>query len=69
MKTLNALHNPDLVAGGKDVIFGFGDASVNKSIGAQWNLNSRLQELDRAAQAMPESVRGTKMNANLQRCK
>jgi hypothetical protein len=69
MQTLNALHNPDLVAGGKDVISGFGDASVNKSIGAQWNLHSRLHELDNAAKSLPASARSTKMNAKLERCR
>lgn len=36
MRTLAALHNPDLFAGGKDVIADFGDRSVNSSIGVQW---------------------------------
>lgn len=36
MKTLNALHNPDMIAGGNDVVFDLGDASVNQSIGSQW---------------------------------
>jgi hypothetical protein len=78
MKTLNALHNPDLVAAGKDVIADFGDASINKSIGAQWKSNvngeyektSRISELDKAARSIPEADRAkVKMNAKLERCK
>lgn len=33
---VNALHEPDLVAGGPDVIGSFGESSVNQSLGAQW---------------------------------
>ena len=40
-------HEPDLSAGGKDVIGDFGDAQVNKSIGAGWR--SRAGGLDEAA--------------------
>jgi len=72
MKTLVALHNPDMVAGGKDAIGGFGDRSVNSSIGAQWNSGkpNRLVDLDSAAMAVQESQRSTtKMNAQLERCK
>lgn len=69
MKTLAALHNPDMVAGGKDVIADFGDENVNKRIGAQWNKGDRLMELDSAAKAVPEALRDTKMNAKLERCK
>jgi Novel toxin 15 len=72
MKTLAALHNPDMVAGGRDAIGDFGDRNVNSRIGAQWNSGkkSRLSELDDAAKAVPERDRaGTKMNAKLERCK
>jgi hypothetical protein len=48
---------------------GFGDASVNKSIGAHWNKKNRLNELDKAARALPEGARGNKMNVRLERCK
>jgi hypothetical protein len=48
---------------------GFGDASVNKSIGAHWNKKNRLNELDKAARALPEGARGNKMNVQLERCK
>jgi Novel toxin 15 len=67
MKTLAALHNPDLVSGGKDVIADFGDRQVNSSIGAQWK--SRIDTLDEAAKGIYESQRsGTQMNAKLDRC-
>jgi len=36
MTSLAALHNPDLIAGGKDIIDDFGDRQVNSSIGPQW---------------------------------
>lgn len=69
MKTLAALHNPDMVAAGKDKIGDFGDRNINSRIGAQWNKGQRLVELDRAANAVPEAMRGNKMNAKLERCK
>lgn len=64
MKGLAALHEPDLVVGGKDAIGGFGDAQVNQSIGGGWR--SRVEELDKAAEKFP---RGTEMNVELKRCK
>lgn len=69
MKTLAALHNPDMVAAGKDKISDFGDRNINSRIGAQWNKGQRLAELDRAASQVPEAMRNTKMNAKLERCK
>jgi len=70
MKTLAALHNPDRVAAGKDVISDFGDRGINSRIGAQWKKGGRLTELDKAANNVPESMRGgMKMNAQLERCK
>lgn len=84
MRTLAGLHNPDLVAGGKDLIADFGDKKVNSSIGNQWNnslgqahpewdgnkANSRIKALDDAARKVPEPERATtKMNAKLERCK
>lgn len=68
MKTLNALHNPDMIAGGKDVITSFGDAGVNKSIGSQWK--TRVSDLDKTAQSAVDSGMGDhKMNVKLKRCK
>lgn len=69
MKTLAALHTPDMVAAGRDKIADFGDRSINSRIGAQWNKGERLAELDRAAKSVPESMRNGKMNARLERCK
>ncbi|WP_372240373.1 polymorphic toxin type 15 domain-containing protein [Pseudomonas sp. MN1F] len=43
MSSLAALHNPDLIAGGRDVISDFGDRQVNSTIGPQWR--SRVGEL------------------------
>lgn len=68
MKALNALHNPDLYAGGKDMITDFGDAGVNQSIGSQWK--SRVGDLDKTAQAAIDNGMGDhKMNVKLKRCK
>ena len=74
MKTLAALHTPDLVAAGKDVIGGMGDKEVNETIGRQWKNGrgkelGRIGELDAAAEAVPERERSnTKMNGRLERC-
>ena len=68
MKALAALHNPDMIAGGQDVIRDFGDRSVNSRIGPQWR--SRVGVLDRAAAEVPVTQRAhVKMNAKLERCK
>jgi hypothetical protein len=68
MKTLHALHNPDLIAGGKDKVTTFGDKSVNQSIGSQWK--KRVDDLDKAAEkALKEGKGKSKMNAVLTRCK
>nr|WP_314526264.1 polymorphic toxin type 15 domain-containing protein [uncultured Pseudomonas sp.] len=68
MATLAALHNPDLFAGGKDVISDFGDRRINASIGPQWN--SRIGGLDAAASNVPEAIRSsTKISAKLERCR
>lgn len=67
MKTLAALHNPDMVSAGKDAISDFGDKNINSRIGAQWK--SRVSDLDDAAKKIPEAERAaTKMSAKLQRC-
>ncbi|WP_259642423.1 polymorphic toxin type 15 domain-containing protein, partial [Pseudomonas savastanoi] len=66
--SLAALHNPDIIAGGKDVINDLGDRRINSSIGPQWP--SRIGELDRAANLVPNELRNaTKINAKLERCK
>ncbi|MCR8718687.1 polymorphic toxin type 15 domain-containing protein [Pseudomonas syringae] len=67
MSTLAALHNPDLFAGGKNVISDFGDRGINSSIGPQWK--SRIAELDAAAKNVSEADRGiVNINAKLKRC-
>ncbi|MDV3467349.1 polymorphic toxin type 15 domain-containing protein [Stenotrophomonas sp. C3(2023)] len=73
MRTLHALHNPDLVAGGRDEIAGFGDGQVNSTIGRQWSharrgALTRVQELDRAAAEVAEEARSyCHMNGLLER--
>ncbi|MCX7111598.1 MAG: polymorphic toxin type 15 domain-containing protein [Proteobacteria bacterium] len=70
MSTLNALHNPDMVAGGKNEIHDFGNTNVNKSLGSQWKYKDRLAELDKQANEIPESERkNTKLKTELNRCK
>lgn len=67
MASLAALHNPDLIAGGKDVITDFGDRQVNSSIGPQWK--TKIDILRNAAEAVPEASRGkTLVNVNLHKC-
>ncbi|MGB2786441.1 polymorphic toxin type 15 domain-containing protein [Psychrobacter sp.] len=74
MKDLNALHDPDMIAGGKDKINRLGRADVNKSIGGQWSnkveANSRVAQMDKAAKEAQKSQGGqTKMKVELNRCK
>jgi hypothetical protein len=68
MKTLAALHNPDMIVAGRDAIGDFGDRNINSRIGSQWR--SRVGALDQAATAVPTALRArAKMNARLERCK
>ncbi|WP_227387784.1 polymorphic toxin type 15 domain-containing protein [Pseudoalteromonas piscicida] len=81
MKTLNALHNPDMIAGGLDEVVDLGDASVNQSIGARWNKKgfddsgkktklSRVELMDNEAEkALKALGPDAKLNMNLHRCK
>ncbi|MBB1307781.1 hypothetical protein H5090_20315 [Pseudoalteromonas sp. SR43-5] len=84
MKTLNALHNPDMIAGGNDYndeLLDLGDASVNQSIGSQWKNKgvndigdkeslSRVEAMDaQAKSALEELGPDAMMNVNLHRCK
>jgi hypothetical protein len=67
MASLAALHNPDLGAGGWDIIGGFGDRQVNSSIGPQWR--TKIQDLKTAAEKIPGPMRGsTFLNVKLHKC-
>ena len=67
MASLAALHNPDLSAGGNDVISDFGDRRVNSSIGAQWR--TKIVNLKKAAESTPKSSGAPiYMNINLHKC-
>jgi Novel toxin 15 len=67
MGTLTALHNPDRVVAGKDIIADFGDRGINSKIGAQWK--TRAGNLDAAARQVALQDRAaTKMNVKLERC-
>lgn len=67
MSTLAALHNPDLIAGGNDVISDFGDRQVNSSIGPQWK--SKVENLKSAVEHAPKSgEKPTYLNVKLHKC-
>jgi len=67
MKKLAALHNPDLIAGGKDEISKMGNRKINSSIGAQWP--GRVGDMDKAAtQALATHGPDAKMNVELAPC-
>lgn len=67
MSTLAALHNPDLSAGGRDIIADFGDRQVNSSIGPQWK--SKINGIKAAAERVPPSARKyTFLNVKLYKC-
>ncbi|MFK3908188.1 DUF6861 domain-containing protein [Pseudomonas monteilii] len=67
MSTLAALHNPDLSAGGKDIIADFGDRQVNSSIGPQWK--SKINGIKAAAERIPLPARKhTLLNVKLYKC-
>lgn len=67
MDQLAALHEPDMVAGGKDVVTKMGDKSVNSSIGAQWR--NRIKSIDGQTAQVPIPEQGTtKMNVHLPIC-
>jgi hypothetical protein len=75
-ETLDALHNPDMVAGGESTaIGGMGDSQANRTIGRQWNKEefdgmTRVKHLDDAALKVPVSERSsTLMNVDMHRCK
>ena len=70
MAGLASLHNPDLKAGGADVIGRVGDKNVNSSLGSQWAKSDRIPDMDAAAhKAMQEHGPDAKMNVKLERCK
>ncbi len=67
MSITAALHNPDLVAGGRDVISDFGGRQVNSVIGAQWK--TRIPNLKKAAERVSLESRGSiRMNVKLHKC-
>ena len=67
MSNLAGLHNPDLSAGGKDIIADFGDRQVNSSIGPQWR--PKTENLKKAAETIPTSLREhTYLNVKLRKC-
>lgn len=70
IKTQNALHNPDQIAGGDPTkVSRMGDAGVNKSIGGQWE--TRVDQLKQAVDEYskdksPEELANTKLNVKLE---
>lgn len=72
MKNLVALHEPDMVAGGwaSPNPTRMGNSSVNSAIGASWNQQNRLKELEEAAlNSIASSDGRAKMNVSLELCK
>ncbi|MEP7453379.1 polymorphic toxin type 15 domain-containing protein [Phyllobacterium sp. SB3] len=65
MADMNATHTLNLVAGGDGSLSGMGDASVNKSMGAQWNGGRSKQLLAHADEA---KRKGKKMGVTLEEC-
>lgn len=69
IKTQAALHNPDMIAGGKPSnIQGLGDAGVNSSLGSQWR--HRIDEVDKqimeiAKNMTQEQLENTRLNVKL----
>jgi hypothetical protein len=51
MERLAALHEPDLVAGGRDWITRLGSRYINSSIGAQWRTN--VSQIETAVSVIP----------------
>lgn len=71
MKGLDALHTPDLIAGGYNnpTPTDMGDRSANRSIGGQWPQNDRVDGMDREAEKAAQSHgKDAKMNVKLKRC-
>ncbi|GGY55862.1 polymorphic toxin type 15 domain-containing protein [Pseudoduganella albidiflava] len=67
MKDIAALHEPDMIAGGQDVVTSMGDRGVNSSIGSQWR--NRVKSIDVETQKIPLDVQSTtKMNVKLPIC-
>jgi hypothetical protein len=68
MKKIAALHEPDMIAGGQDVVTSMGDRGVNSSIGSQWK--TRVGDIDAAVRDVPDDVASkTKMNVKLPKCR
>jgi len=66
MATIAALHNPDLRAGGRDVISDFGDRQVNSTIGPQWK--SKIDAMKNAAERVASDNDSAFMNVKLHKC-
>jgi hypothetical protein len=65
LANLNATHTLDLVAGGDGSISGMGNATVNKSMGAQWK-GKRAGQLKKYAENARDQKK--KMNVKLSEC-
>ncbi|OYO02907.1 hypothetical protein CGZ96_01750 [Enemella evansiae] len=68
-RNVDALHNPDMVAGGADQIHAFGDSGVNRSLGSGWQNN--MGEMDVLERQLREDLAagrfrpGDRMNVRL----
>ncbi len=77
MDELAALHDPDMIAGGKDNVSKLGNKRINSSIGSQWSGQlqsrdkgtSRVKELDKQVdEAYKKHGDNAKMNVKLDVC-
>lgn len=67
MKNIAALHEPDMIAGGHDIVTNMGDRGVNSSIGSQWR--NRVKSIDTETNKIPlADQEKTKMNVKLPIC-
>jgi hypothetical protein len=67
MSSLAALHNPDLIAGGRDAISDFGDKQVNSTIGPQWR--NKVESMKSAAEnAAKSGASSSLLNVKLHKC-
>lgn len=72
MTNLNALHEPDMVAGGwlQPATNRMGRDDVNQSIGGSWNQRGRVATMDAAANsAILSGGADAKMNVKLEVCR
>lgn len=67
MNDISALHEPGMIAKGKDAVKNMGNRKVNSSVGSRWR--SRVSSLDDVAKKnYPVDADRIKMNVKLKTC-